>query len=341
MSDTAHPDAAARRVLVTGAGGFIGSRVARALEARGDQVLRMLHAGEDAPGVVCADLADAAALVRACAGIDLIVHCAGHAHAFDVGVADEQRLQHEVNFVGTRNLGEAAATAGVRHLVFLSSVKAMGAPGDACADEDWPLPPETPYGRAKRAAEEALDAIAAASTLSVTHLRLAMVYGHGSRGNLERMLRGIRAGWFPPLPDTGARRSLVHVADVVRAVLVVLDEPRAFGRVWIVADGATYSTALIGGVARELCGRRHSLWHVPAAALRGAGRVGDFVSILVRRRLPMSTEAVRRLLDDESYSAAAIRRDVGWESSVNLADGLRESLFGTPVPDGIPPGKRA
>lgn len=87
----------------------------------------------------------------------------------------------------------------------------MAEPGDACADKDWPGEPATPYGRAKRAAEDAVLEAGAKYGMHVVNLWLAMVYGHGGRGNLERMARGIRAGWFPPLPETGNRRSLVHM----------------------------------------------------------------------------------------------------------------------------------
>lgn len=57
--------------------------------------------------------------------------------------------------------------------------------------------------------------------MHVVNLRLAMVYGRGGRGNLERMARGIRADWFQPLPETGNRRSLVHVDDVVAAMRLI------------------------------------------------------------------------------------------------------------------------
>lgn len=313
-------------VLVTGAGGFLGRRIAAALTADGFEVVGMVRRTCAVPGAVVADLEDPSSLARACTGVELVVHCAGHAHAFGVSAADDADLHHRVNHLGTRALGEAAAAAGVRHLVFLSSVKAMGAPGDAHAAEDWPLPPETPYGRAKRRAEEALADIGQRSGMRVTCLRLAMVYGHGSRGNLERMLAGIRAGWFPPLPDTGRARSLVHASDVVVAVRAVLDAPQAAGRTWIVADHECHTAAQIYDTARALLGRPPVRWRMPASVLRGAGRVGDVASRVLGRPLPIGSAVVGRLLDAECYSADAIRRDFGWRSRMSLAEGLREAL---------------
>lgn len=319
------PATATRRVLVTGATGFIGARVAADLAAHGFEVRRMVRAGPAAQDAVCADLLDPPSLARACAGVELVVHCAGLAHVFG-GREREEALHDAVNFGGTVALAEAAAAAGVRHLVFLSSVKAMGAPGAVRADEDWPVPPETPYGRAKRAAEEALAELSVRRGMAVTSLRLAMVYGRGSRGNLERMLAGIRAGWFPPLPDTAGVRSLVHVSDAVSAVRAVLDEPRAFGRVWIVAHGEAHTAAAIQDCARSLLARPPLRWRLPAAWLRGAGRVGDLAGRLAGRPMPLDSAVVARLLEAEHYSPDAIRDVIGWVARMPLVDGLRETL---------------
>lgn len=117
--------------------GFIGRRLVSALRADGCRV-RVLTRGKPAGAEeFCGDLADPAALDAACAGVTTVFHCAGHAHAFGaLSEADEAR-HWQVNFEGTRALAEAAGRAGVRCFVFLSSVKAMGEPGDACIDEDW------------------------------------------------------------------------------------------------------------------------------------------------------------------------------------------------------------
>jgi uncharacterized protein YbjT (DUF2867 family) len=161
------------------------------------------------------DLTDRAALDLACSGIETVFHCAGHAHAFGALGAEEEARHWQVNFEGSRALAEAAGRAGVASFVFLSSVKAVGEPGEACADEDWPVPPDSAYGRAKRAAEAAVLAAGERYGMRVTVLRPAMVFGAGGRGNLERMAALVRRGFFPPLPETGNRRSLVHVSDLV------------------------------------------------------------------------------------------------------------------------------
>lgn len=321
------------RVLVTGASGFIGGRLVAALGRRGVPVRAMLRrAGRlQAQGaqleVVVADLLDPASLARACAGVRWIIHCAGRAHAHAATQADA-RQHFETNLVGTRNLAEAAVAAGASRLVFLSSVKAVGAPGERCVAEDWPRPPETPYGRAKREAEQVLHEIAARHPLELVILRLAMVYGPGSRGNLERMARGIRAGWFPPLPETGQRRSLIHVDDVVDAVLCVMTDERAVGRTYFVAHPQAHSGAELQAAIRLALGLAPQRWHVPKRVLQAAGWLGDSLGRLSRSRWPLDGEVVGRLLGPECYDASAIHRELGWQARIALAEGLAALFTG-------------
>lgn len=295
--------------LITGATGFIGRRLLQP----GDRAL--LRSVAASPNSVVGNLLDPASLSTACEGIDTVFHCAGYAHAF---VSSDPDVHWRINFEGARNLVEAAGQAGVRRFVFLSSVKAMAEPGDACVDEDWPgAPPSllSPYGRAKRAAEDAVREAGAKYGMHVVNLRLAMVYGRGGRGNLERMARGIRAGWFPPLPETGNRRSLVHVEDVVAAMRLVAESPAANGRTYIVADPVAYSGRQIYDAIREALGLPPARWRMPAALLRGVGRLGGRVG-----------EVVDRLLGSACYSPARIERELGWRAKVGLATGVGEML---------------
>jgi len=228
----------------------------------------------------------------------------------------------------TRNLLKAAGEAGVRRFVFLSSVKAMAEPGDVCVDEDWLGEPATPYGRAKRAAEEAVLESGAKYGMHVVNLRLAMVYGRGGRGNLERMARGIRAGWFPPLPETGNRRSLVHVDDVVAAMRLVAQAPAANGRTYIVAEPRAYSGREIYDAIREAVGRAPSHWRVPDSLLRLGGILGDGLGKLSGLTLPLNSEVAERLLGSACYSPARIERELGWQACIRLEEGVREMVGG-------------
>jgi nucleoside-diphosphate-sugar epimerase len=273
-----------------------------------------------------AELADQDALANACLGVASVFHCAGYAHAFSSLSGDDSARHWAVNFEGTRNLVEAAGRAGVKRFVFLSSVKAMAEPGEACADESFPGEPETAYGRSKLAAEQAVLAAGERYGMHVANLRLAMVYGAGGRGNLERMGRLVKRGVFPPLPETGNHRSLVHVDDVVAAMRLVAGDDRANGRTYIVAAREAPSGRGLFDALRRAQGLPPCNWSVPASVLRAAARLGDGMEKLTGRRLPLDSEAVDRLLNSAWYSPARIERELEWRAQVSLKDGLAEML---------------
>ena len=313
-------------ILVSGASGFIGQRLVSLFVADGLAFRRLVRSQGREVSSVVADLADKGGLLRACLGVESVFHCAGYAHAFSSLSGDDSARHWAVNFEGTRNLVEAAALAGVKRFVFLSSVKAMAEPGEACADEKFPGQPETAYGQSKLAAEQVVLEVGQRYGVHVVNLRLAMVYGAGGRGNLERMGRLVKRGFFPPLPETGNHRSLVHVDDVVSAMRLVVCDDRANGRTYIVAGREAPSGRGLFDALRQVQGLPPCNWSVPASILHLAARLGDGMETLAGRRLPMDSEVVDRLLKSAWYSPACIERELGWQAQVSLKDGLSEML---------------
>lgn len=311
------------RTLITGATGFIGGRLAAALTDRDRSPRLLTRRGNAAPPWYSGELTDPESLTAACTGMHRVFHCAGYAHAFSA--LSDAHLHRTVNFKGTRNLAEAAGQAGVRNFVFLSSVKAMAEPGSLCANEDFPGEPATAYGRAKRDAEEAILDAGRRYGMRVVNLRLAMVYGAGGKGNLDRMARMIRRGMFPPLPETGNHRSMIHVDDVVAAMLLAAEDERAQGTYIITGPDAPSGRQLYDAL-REALGQPPRSWAIPAWALQTAARLGDRLERLCGRRLPLDSEALDRLLGSAWYSSEKIEKELGWQASVGLRQGLAEML---------------
>ncbi|MDR1275715.1 MAG: NAD-dependent epimerase/dehydratase family protein [Candidatus Accumulibacter sp.] len=306
--------------LITGSTGFIGRRLARA----GDRRLVRRRAGSVVDsGEVVGDLLDLDSLEAACDGVETVFHCAAYVHVLLSADAD---LQWKVNYEGTRKLVDAAGRAGVARFVFLSSVAAMARPGDACVDEDHPGEPASPYGKAKRAAEDAVLEAGAKYAMHVVNLRLTLVYGKGAPGNMAHMVRGIRAGWLPPLPETKNRRSLVHVSDVVSAMRFVSEDARANGRTYIVADPRPYSGREIYDALRNALRMPPARWRIPAGLFRACGRLGDALAAVSGRSLPKPSTLVSRFLDSACYSPERIKRELGWSAQTTLEDGVREML---------------
>lgn len=307
-------------VLVTGATGFIGRRLRR----RDERAL--VRVGQGWAGEVVGDLLDPTSLARACEGIKTIFHCAGYAHAF---ASSDRDVHWRVNFDGTRNLIEAARMAGVRRFILLSTMAAMGRLAHAAqpVDEDFSGEVVDAYGAAKRAAEMYLREASDKHGLEQVIIRPPLVYGRGDPGNMARMMRGIRAGWFPPLPETDNRRSLVHVDDLVAAMRLVAERPQANGRTYIVAYSQAYSAREVYDAIRAaLAVPSAPIFRVPAWLVRAGGLAGDALGLLLRRSMPLNSEVVERLLGSACYSPARLERELGWRARIGLEDGLREMI---------------
>jgi nucleoside-diphosphate-sugar epimerase len=323
------------RILVTGATGFIGRHLVGSLLRHPGITVHALvrdslqtahywpngevtgHAG---------DLTEPDSLGAVCHGVDTVFHLAGYAHASGVPEGESQDLHRRITIEGTRALLAAAAAAGVKRFVFVSSVKAMGEGGDSCLDESSPAMAASIYGRAKRAAEQRVLQSGRESGMHVSILRLPLVYGHDNKGNLPRMIAAIDRGRFPPLPELGNKRSMVHVEDVVQALLLVAEKPAAGGQIYIVTDGQVYSTRHIYTLICGALGRPVPGWTVPVVLLRLTARFGDWIGSARGRPLGFGSDALDKLIGSAWYSSAKIQHDLGYRPTRNLGDALPEMV---------------
>jgi UDP-glucose 4-epimerase len=215
------------KILITGATGKVGSRLAKRLALRGDQVRALVrdrsravdlrnHGIELAEG----DLQDADSLTAAAIDIEAVVHCA----AFFRGATDEQA--HAVNEVGTQRLANAARAASVRRFLFTSTGLVYGSTGGRLANEDHDCAPTAAYPVSKLAAERFLLGL---RDLDVRILRLPFVYGDGDP-HIEEAIPMMRG--FPATQ----RMSLGHHVDVAQAVMCLLDAAFPSHRIYNVVD---------------------------------------------------------------------------------------------------------
>lgn len=275
-----------------------------------------------APEWVYGDLLNTESLARACHETWGIVHCAGHAHAFGQPQESARNEHRRINQEGTQNLLLAAGRSGVKRFVFLSSVKAMRTPGGHCADESWPEMPNTAYGQAKLAAEKAILQTAARYDFQATNLRLAMVYGEGGGGNLLRMAKAIAAGRFPPLPETGHRRSLIHIDDVVRAVRTAIESEQTKRDTYIIAHHEALSGARIYDLLRNALELSPARLRCPLTLLQLAGWAGNLAAHFMRRPPFIDSSTIERLVGGEHYNPSAFEDDTGWRAYVDHEEGL-------------------
>jgi len=323
---------AGKAVLVTGATGFIGRRLVMSLckEGASIKVLVRTAQSKDTPWLrqgtcqtqVVADLMDPHLPSHICDQVDTVLHLAGYAHAENANDPREASIHWQTTVEATRALLAQAAHSGVKRFVIVSSVKAMGERSDSMLDETSSSAPLTAYGKAKRAAEKLVLAAGLAHGMHVCVLRLPLVYGPGGKGNLSRMISAIDRGRFPPIPYTGNRRSMVHVDDVVQALLLAAKKSEADGQVYIVTDRQAYSTRQIYERCCEALGKKVARWSIPLNMLRLTARSGDIFLRLTGRRFPLDSETLEKLIGTAWYSSDKISRDLGFRPQWNLKQAL-------------------
>jgi nucleoside-diphosphate-sugar epimerase len=203
--------------------------------------------------------------------VDLVVHAAARAHVLHDSESSSN-LYLTTNAQGTRHLAHAAASAGVRRFVYLSSIKVNGeeTTGAAYTSSDEPRPQDA-YGKSKWLGEQWLGEIAGKSGMEAVIIRSPLVYGPGVRANFLRLMRWVDRGWPLPVGAIRNQRSLVSIWNLCDLLRTVLTHPLAAGRTWLVSDGEDLSTPeLIRRLGRAM-NRRVRLLPVPSAVLEMCG----------------------------------------------------------------------
>lgn len=306
------------RVLITGAGGYIGSACVRGFWRDGWTVRAASRGAAQygMPGVeeVRAGRIDGqTAWMDHLAGVDAVVHLAGVAHRPQTDAATYQA----VNVDGTRQLAQAAAVAGVSRFVLVSSIAVYGRTkvGETL-DESSAVAPGDSYGKSKLEAEEALARAAEGTAMTWTVVRPPLVYGPQAPGNFRKLVELVRRGVPLPLAAARAPRSYVGIDNLISALVCLAAHPDAAGRCFVISDGQDVGTADLIRLIAQGMGRTPRLWWVPEPALRLAlsavGRGGD----------------ASRLLDALRIDSSRIRRELGWRPPVSLEDGVRRSVSG-------------
>lgn len=307
------------RALVTGAAGFVGRWLCRDLRERGVWVRALDLAQQPGPWDEFhqCDLRRPAGIGSAVAGVDTVFHLAGLAHSALQG-AHATAAYRELNVDATRHLVAAADQAAVARLVMMSSVKALGEGEHGPVDDDTPANPTTDYGRSKLEAERIVLDSAGRKGRHAAVIRSALVYGPGVKGNLRAMCEAVAAGRFPPLAETGNRRSLIDVRDVVAALWLVASRPEACGKAYIVTDGQDYSTRRILDAMRQALGLGSPRLALGPRTLKPLAILGDAVARATRRPAPYDSGRHTRLFGSAEYRGPAIARDLGFTPRFTL-----------------------
>lgn len=298
-------------ILLTGGTGFLGSHIADALVAAGHDVRCTVRRTSDTRWIdelpvatLELDLAGGSTAAAALEGVESLVHC---------GALTRARNEAEflaVNAAGTERLARAAAEAGVRRFVFISSLAARGPDGAGG--------PVSPYGRSKREAERLLASLDGGMERVV--LRPGGVYGPRDSDLLP--LFGLAARGWIVVPRSSAPLQPVYVSDVVSAVIAALDRPVPRAPLAVAGEERARWNELARALARAV-GRDARVLRVPAGVFWTAGLLSEVASRVTGRAPAMDRRRARDMSHHSwTCETEAAREALGWRPEVGIEEGL-------------------
>ena len=302
-------------IAITGANGFVGRSLSAHVERHGHKVRRLVRRQTTSNELAVGDLAAAPVdLNAALQGVSTVIHLAARAHIMNETSANPLEVFRASNVLGTRRLAEAACAAGVKRMVFVSTIKVHGETtqiGRPFRSSD-PLSPGDAYAESKAEAEAMLASFA--RDLEIAIVRPPLVYGPGVKANFQMLSESIRRGVPLPLGRIVNERSLIGIDNLCALLIAVASHSDAASRAFLVADGAPVSTPqLVASIARAM-GKSARLLPVPVAALRLAAG-------LLRRGA-----IVERLCNSLAVDIDDTCRVLNWQPEFSLEEGLGAML---------------
>ena len=320
---------AGRRVLVTGAGGFIGCHLVRDQLTRGRTVvatdidLSRLEALQLDGELVSqrVDLRDTDAMRRLLSGVDTLFHLA----AAHLDVLKDEAYFYDVNVRATGELVRLAAEAGVRRVVHCSTVGLYGPLETLPADEDTVPKPDIPYERSKLAGEQAVRETADANGVSTVILRPAWVYGQLCPRTLK-LIRTIAGKRFFFVGDGANRRHPIYITDMIDAFECAAEAELPSGETLIAAGPDTVTVRELVELIIEELGMDYRPPRLPTWFMYAACLVIEKAAALANREPPFSRRSLKFFSESSAYDIARARRLLGFDPGINTREGIRLTI---------------
>ena len=309
-----------KKLLITGANGFIGSKLCQALQDRGIPFIPCVRRIDDNKQYAVApfengDLAEEVNWTPALTGCDVVVHLAARVHVMQEGESDPWPAYHAANVAATMRLAAQAAEEGVKRFVYVSSIKVNGERtfGQPFSADDVPAP-EDAYGKSKLEAERALRIWSEKTGVELVIVRPPLVYGPGVKANFARLMHAVKVGLPLPLGAIRNARSMVGLDNLVDFLLLCAAHPAAVNSTWLVSDNQDVSTSELIRLIANAMHKPARLLPVPASLLSACA------SVLGRR------PAAGRLLDSLQVDISPALNRLGWQPPLSLEAGIERAV---------------
>ncbi len=309
-----------KKVLITGANGFVGQAVCQHLTDAKFIVRKALRQQRDnqvQPQDDCQIVGEISTNTdwsQALSGIDSIVHLAARVHVMNDSVSDPLSEFRKVNVAGTINLAKQAVRANVRRFIFVSSIKVNGekTEGNYFTESDVPAP-QDPYGISKFEAEQSLLEIARLTGLEVVILRPPLMYGPAVKANFYQLMNAIYKRWPLPLGKVNNQRSLLYVSTFADAIKTCLIHPNASGKTFLVSDEKSLSTAELIEKMGHFLQSSPRLFNIPVAWMKLGGKCLGKASV------------IDRLTSSLVIDSNKIRQELSWASPYSFDAGIQKT----------------
>lgn len=306
------------KILITGATGFLGNSLGKALSLVGRyslkaQVRKSIEISWAEEVFQISNLSSIERLNSIFEGIDVVIHCAARVHIMNDTSSNPLDEFQKVNVDGSISLAKLAAKSGVRRFIFISSIKVNGEDtedGKVYKADDIPAP-QDPYGVSKMEAEEGLKQIAAETGMELVIIRPVLVYGPGVKANFLNMMRWLHKGVPLPLGSIKNKRSLVALGNLIDLIKTCIDHPAAASETFIAADGEDLSTTDLLLRMSNALGTRARLLPVPQRLL--------IACATVLGKKPIA----QRLCGSLQVDISKAQKILGWKPPLSVDDGLK------------------
>ena len=309
-----------KKIVVTGANGFIGSAVCRILLAEKFTVtgtFRVVQSSDTVSGIRPVEIGGLDGRTNwkaALEGADVVVHTAARAHIVNDSAPESRVAYRRVNTDGTANLARQATDCRVKHFIFMSSVKVNGETSQTAYTESDPPLPQDAYGISKMEAEQALMKISSGTSMKATILRSPLVYGPRVKANFLKLIRIVDRGFPLPLARINNKRSLIYIGNLADAIVRSIRHTNTDTQIYMLRDGWDVATPDLIKMIASALGKKPRLFGMPIHCLQSIARMVG------------KQDMAERLIGSLTVDDSKIRQELNWSPPYSLQQGIEKTV---------------